>query len=73
VVVGDAEALHNSGPAGVEYVEQVAVHGDTGRKLAARWDDRFELESVTVHAERRQRVASSVDREQQVSYCVVDE
>ena len=45
-IAGDAEALDSAGAAGVEDIDQGAVHGDTGRELPARGNDGFAMKYV---------------------------
>ena len=50
--------------AGVQHVDQVAVHGDAHREGAAGGDDLLQPEVVTAHAKERDRITAGVDRQQ---------
>ena len=59
--------------AGVEHVDQVTVHRDAGRELAAGRDRRRVTQLGAPDREGRHRVAPGVDREQQVLAAVQDQ
>ena len=73
MVARDPESLDGPDATGVQHVDQPAVHGDARRELSARGDHRFEVEAITVDAERRDGIAAGVHREEQTTRRVVDE
>jgi hypothetical protein len=72
-VAGDPESLDDSRAARIEHVDELVVDGDARREAAAGVDVVLESKLVAVHAERRDRIASRVHREQQPVAGVVDE